>query len=65
MRITSIAKVCRVVTTTVLFLQLMYGCKKHDVPNEKNREVDLKLVADNFVRPLVWLPPLITASGCL
>ncbi|MCS3798582.1 PQQ-dependent sugar dehydrogenase [Niastella sp. OAS944] len=57
MRISSMAMVCRVVATVVIFLQLASGCKKHDVPNEKDREVDIKLVADNFVSPIGLVAP--------
>lgn len=57
MRVSSIAMVCRVVATGVIFLLLLSGCKKHDVLNEKDREVDIKLVADNFVSPIGLVAP--------
>jgi glucose/arabinose dehydrogenase len=57
MRITSINIVCRVMAGTVLFLQLVAGCKKHDAPKDKDREVDIKLVADNFVSPIGLVAP--------
>lgn len=53
MRKTSIAVACRVVATLILFS----GCKKHDVPHDNNREVDVKMIADNFVSPIGLVAP--------
>lgn len=57
MRVISINIICRVVAAIVLLLLLLPGCKKHDVPKDKDREVDIKLVADNFVSPIGLVAP--------
>lgn len=55
MRISSFGIACRCVFTIVFFLQLVPGCRKHDVP--KDKEVDIRLIADGFVSPIGLVDP--------
>jgi glucose/arabinose dehydrogenase len=45
------------VATLVVFFHLVPGCKKLDVPRDREREVDIKLVADSFVSPIGLVAP--------
>jgi glucose/arabinose dehydrogenase len=52
--------VCRFFAASTLLALMLTGCKKHDGPNDNNnREVDIRLIADNFVSPI----GLVTAPG--
>jgi glucose/arabinose dehydrogenase len=43
--------------TAAAFLCLIFsGCKKHDVPQVNKKEVDMRLIADNFVSPIGFVP---------
>jgi glucose/arabinose dehydrogenase len=57
MRIKSINIVCRFVTLLVCCSLILAGCKKHDVPKQKEKEVDIQLVADNLVSPIGLVAP--------
>ena len=59
MRVSS-SIVCRFFAASALLALMLTGCKKHDGPDDHdNREVDIQLIADNFVSPI----GLVTAPG--
>jgi glucose/arabinose dehydrogenase len=52
MRLTFTKLACRVLTAGAFLCFIFSGCKKHDVPKNNNKEVDIMLIADNFVSPI-------------
>ncbi|HEX6427948.1 MAG TPA: PQQ-dependent sugar dehydrogenase [Niastella sp.] len=56
MRINSSNVACRLTAALAVFMLVLIGCKKHDVP-AKDREVDIQLIADNFVSPIGLVAP--------
>jgi hypothetical protein len=52
MRLTFTSFACRFCTAGAFLCFILSGCKKHEVPNIKNREVDIRQIADNFVSPI-------------
>jgi glucose/arabinose dehydrogenase len=53
MRVIFTNMVCRLCTATAFLCFISTGCKKNDVPDHNiNRDVDIKLIADNFVSPI-------------
>jgi glucose/arabinose dehydrogenase len=44
--------VCRFFAASALFALMLTGCKKNEGPDHNNKEVDMQLIADNFVSPI-------------
>jgi glucose/arabinose dehydrogenase len=57
MRVNSFNIACRFVAVAALCILMLAGCKKHDGPKEKEKEVDIQLIADNFVSPIGLVAP--------
>lgn len=57
MRVNLTNKVYCLLLAAGFLVSIVAGCKKHDRPRDKQGEVDIQLIADNFVSPIGLVAP--------